>query len=169
MQSGGGSSPHAILSSVNTKPAPRRQRRPSQQGDPSLTVTPSAEAAAAIVPTRSSLSAEELDAAILRFLRRQPNEYVELTPLAEELGIDPLRMQLAVERLHQRRLLTAPFIEPGTAGGGQLSEVGLRWLIEREGGKPEDVPVALQPATGRVRAEDEAARLPRAQVYGLRR
>jgi hypothetical protein len=102
-------------------------------------------------------------------LRRRPNEYADLTPLAEELGIDPLRMQLAVERLHQRRLLTAPFIEPGTAGGGQLTEVGLRWLIEREGGKPKDVPVALKPATAPVHAAEEAARLPRAEVYGIRR
>jgi hypothetical protein len=154
---------------VNTKPAPRRRRPPAQQGDPSLTVTPSAEAAKAVASPGSSLTAEDLDAAILRFLRRLPNEYVDLTPLAEELAIDPLRMQLAVERLHQRRLLTAPFIEPGTAGGGQLTEVGLRRLVEREGGKPKDVPVALKPATGPVHAAEEAARLPRAKVYGLRR
>ena len=154
---------------MNTKPAPRRRRRPAQRGDPTLTVTPSAGAAQAVAPPGSPLHGDELDQAILRFLRRQPNEYVDLTPLAEELGIDPLRMQLAVERLHQRRLLTAPFVEPGTAGGGQLTEVGLRWLIEREGGKPEDVPVALKPATAPVHAAEEAARLPRAEVYGIRR
>ncbi|MDQ2933421.1 MAG: hypothetical protein M3R49_00300 [Chloroflexota bacterium] len=151
---------------MNTKPTPRRRRRPAQQGDPSLTVNQSAEAVAAVAPAGSALRRDELDEAILRFLRRRPNEYVDLTPLAEELAIDPLRMQLAVERLHQRRLLTAPFIEPGSAGGGQLTEVGLRWLIEREGGRPKDVPVALKPASGPVRAADEAARLPRAQVYG---
>jgi hypothetical protein len=186
MQTGrSGSWRDAILSSVSTKPAShrrqpaakpdsapaaqRRRRRPAQQGDASLTVTPAAESAAEVAPSGRSLSAEELDVAILRFLRRQPNEYVDLTPLAEELGIDPLRMQLAVERLHQRRFLTAPFIEPGTAGGGQLTEVGLRWLIGQEGGKPRDVPVALKPATAPVHAPDEAARLPRAEVYGLRR
>jgi hypothetical protein len=31
------------------------------------------------------------------------------------------------------------------------------------------VPVAFKPAKGRVRAQDEAARLPRAQVYGVKR
>jgi hypothetical protein len=149
--------------------APRRRRRPAQQGDASLTVTPSADDARAIARAASSLTADEVDAAVLRFLRLRPNEYVDLTPLADELGIDPIRMQLAVERLHQRRLLTAPFIEPGSAGGGQLTEVGLRWLIEREGGRPKDVPVALKPAKAPVRPADEAARLPRAQVYGVRR
>jgi len=63
----------------------------------------------------------------------------------------------------------APFIEPGTAGGAELTELGLRWLIEREGGKPKEVPVAFQPAREHVRTADEAARLPRAQVYGKRR
>ena len=138
---------------MNTKPAPRRRRAPAHS-----------EAAPA-----KSLNGPELDAAILRFLRRKPNEYGDLAPLAEELGTDPITLQLAVERLHQRRFLTAPFIEPGTAGGGQLTEVGLRWLIGQEGGKPKDVPVALKPATAPVRAADEAARLPRAQVYGVRR
>ncbi len=77
-------------------------------------------------------------------------------------------MQLAVERLHRRRFVVAPFIEPGTAGGAELTELGLEWLIEREGGKPKEAPVALQPARQHVRASDEAARLPRAQVYGKR-
>ncbi|MEO8252364.1 MAG: hypothetical protein ABI578_07810 [Chloroflexota bacterium] len=112
---------------------------------------------------------EELDAAILRYLRAKPNEPRDLDPLAEELAVDPIAMQLAVERLHRRRMVVAPFIEPGRAGGAELTEVGLRWLIEREGGKPKDVPVAFQPAKGRVRAQDEAARLPRAEVYGARR
>jgi hypothetical protein len=112
---------------------------------------------------------EELDAAILRALRRAPNTYVDLGPLAEELGVKAAAMQLAVERLAQRRMVVVPFIEPGTAGGAILAEGGLRWLIAREGGKPKDVPVAFQPAKGHVRAGDEAARLPRAQVYGVRR
>ena len=63
----------------------------------------------------------------------------------------------------------APFIEPGTAGGAELTEKGLRWLLAQEGGKPSEVPVALKPAKERVRAEAEAARLPRAQVYGVGR
>jgi hypothetical protein len=114
-------------------------------------------------------SGEELDAAILRFLRATPNRALDLAPLADDLGADPVAMQLAVERLHARRMVVAPFIEPGRAGGAELTAVGLRWLIAREGGKPKDVPVAFQPAKGRVRAQDEAARLPRAQVYGVRR
>jgi len=123
-------------------------------------------------PSRSragSAAAEELAAAILRALRRSPNQSVDLAPLAEDLGADPLAVQLAVERLHARRMLVAPFIEPGRAGGAELTAIGLRWLIAREGGIPKDVPVALRAATGRVRSEDEAARLPRAQVYGTRR
>jgi histone H3/H4 len=112
---------------------------------------------------------EELDAAILRFLRATPNQAVDLAPLAGDLGVDPVAMQLAVERLHARRMVVAPFVEPGRAGGAELTNVGLTWLIAREGGKPKDVPVAFQPAKGRVRAQDEAARLPRAQVYGVNR
>lgn len=114
-------------------------------------------------------SGDELDAAILRFLRATPNQVLDLAPLAADLGVDPVTMQLAVERLHQRRMVVAPFIEPGRAGGAELTNVGLRWLIAREGGKPKDVPVAFQPAKRRVRAQDEAARLPRAQVYGVKR
>jgi hypothetical protein len=112
---------------------------------------------------------DALDAAILRQLRRHPNDYVDLTPLAEELGVEPAKMQLAVERLAQRRMVVVPFIEPGPAGGAILAEAGLRWLIEREGGKPKDKPIAFQLAKDHVRAGDEAARLPRAQVYGVRR
>jgi hypothetical protein len=112
---------------------------------------------------------EELDAAILRYLRATPNRAVDLAPLAADLGVDPVGMQLAVERLHGRRMVVAPFIEPGRAGGAELTAVGLGWLIAREGGKPKDVPVAFQPAKARVRAQDEAARLPRAQVYGVKR
>jgi hypothetical protein len=112
---------------------------------------------------------DELDAAILRELRRHPNDYVDLSPLAKEVGVDPVKMQIAVERLAQRRMVVVPFIEPGRAGGAILAEAGLRWLIQREGGKPKDKPVAFQLAKGHVRAGDEAARLPRAQVYGVRR
>jgi len=112
---------------------------------------------------------EDLDAAILRFLRATPNQALDLAPLAADLGVEPVAIQLAVERLHARRMVVAPFIEPGRAGGAELTNVGLRWLIAREGGKPKDVPVAFKPAKGRVRAQDEAARLPRAQVYGVKR
>ncbi len=111
----------------------------------------------------------ELDAAILRFLRASPNKVLDLAPLASDLGVDPVAVQHAVERLHARRMVVTPFIEPGRAGGAELTNVGLSWLIAREGGKPKDVPVALQKAKGRVRAQDEAARLPRADVYGVNR
>jgi len=121
-------------------------------------------------PRKSApLAGDELDAAILRFLRASPNKAVDLAPLAADLGVEPVAMQLAVERLHARRMVVTPFIEPGRAGGAELTGVGLRWLIAREGGKPKDVPVALQKAKGRVRAQDEAARLPRADVYGVNR
>jgi hypothetical protein len=112
---------------------------------------------------------DELDAAIIRFLRRTPNRAVDLAPLAQELSVDPYAVQLAVERLHRRRLVIAPFIEPGTAGGAELTETGSRWLIAREGGKPKDTPVAFEPAKERVRPDAEAARMPRSKVYGVRR
>lgn len=112
---------------------------------------------------------DELTAAVLRYLRRAPNREIALDDLAEELGIEPEGLQVTVERLHRRKLVIAPFVEPGKAGGAQLTEVGLRWLIAHEGGAPRDTPVAFQPATGPVRASDEAARLPRAQVYGVRK
>lgn len=118
--------------------------------------------------TRSTPRGDELTAAVLRHLRRAPNQEMALDNLAAELDVDPGTLQLAVERLHRRRLLIAPFVEPGRAGGAQLTQVGLAWLIAHEGGTPRDVPVAFQLASGRVRAEDEAARLPRAQVYGIR-
>ena len=122
----------------------KRAKRPAQPGDPSSTVKPSAADAAALatVPsaTEAPIDGAQLDAAILRFLRRFPNETVDLTPLAEELGVDPYRVQLAVESLAQRRMVVVPFIEPGTAGGATLTAVGLRWLIEREGGMPSDIP-----------------------------
>jgi len=117
----------------------------------------------------SSINIRDLDAAILRFLRRSPNQAVDLTPLAEEIGVLPFTMQVAVERLHQRGMVVTPFIEPGAAGGAELTEKGLRWLIDYEGGKPKEVPVALKLAKDHVRAKDEAARLPRAQVYGIKR
>lgn len=151
----------------------KRPRRPVQAGDPETTEAPSGGEAArtATVPPASQAPIDEhqLDAAILRALRARPNRTVELGPLAEELQVEPYRLQLAVEDLGRRRMVVVPFIEPDAAGGATLTEVGLRWLIQREGGKPADTPVALKPATQRVRAEDEAARLPRAQVYGVSR
>ncbi|MDQ2854557.1 MAG: hypothetical protein M3R32_06830 [Chloroflexota bacterium] len=132
-------------------------------------VTPHRTPREATIPKGPPPSGAELDAAILRYLRATPNAALDLVPLAEKLGVDPIAMQLAVERLHGRRMVVAPFVEPGRAGGAELTEVGLRWLIAREGGKPKDTPVAFKPAKRHVRAGDEAARLPRAQVYGVRR
>src|SRR5919106_2306666 len=158
-----------------TPPAktPRRSRRAVEPADPGSTVRPSRRETrkSATLPSAADapIDGEQLDAAILRFLRRAPNKTVDLQPLADELGLDAFRVQLAVERLAARKMVVAPFIEPGTAGGATLTALGLRWLIAREGGKPSDVPVAFQVAMDRVRAEDEAARLPRAQVYGVRR
>lgn len=148
----------------------RARRRPAEPADRTLAITPSPEQAAADVTpaVRAEPRGDELDAAILRHLRRWPNRFVDLQPLADQLRVEPFEMQLAVEHLARRRMVTAPFIEPGTAGGAELTQVGLRWLIAREGGKPADVPVAFQRADGPVRAADEAARLPRAHVYGTR-
>jgi hypothetical protein len=158
----------AILSPVITK-----KKKPVELGDPNSTVQPAAADAAALATIPSAVDAPidgaQLDAAILRFLRRFPNETVELTPLADELAVEPFRMQLAVESLARRRMVVAPFIEPGTAGGATLTQVGLRWLLDREGGTPADSPTALRVATDHVRAKDEAARLPRAEVYGVSR
>lgn len=138
-----------------------------------MTETPSAEETAAVAAPAKHLLSEpnraELDAAILRAIRRRPNRTVDLQPLAEELGVDPPRVQLAVESLARRRMVIAPFIEPGSAGGATLTSVGNRWLLAYEGGSPSDTPIALEPATERVRPQDEAARLPRAQVYGVNR
>lgn len=151
----------------------RSRRRPVEAADPEMTEAPSATETkrTATVPaaTEAPIDNEQLDAAILRALRARPNRTVDLSTLAEELKVDPIRIQLAVERLGRRRMVVVPFIEPGAAGGATLTEVGLRWLLEREGGKPADLPVALKPAKQRVRAEDEAARLPRSQVYGVSR
>jgi hypothetical protein len=123
----------------------------------------------ALVDPAHPLPHDELYARILRFLRRLPNQVVELAPLAEELGMEPHAVQIEVERLARRGFVVVPFIEPGAAGGAELAQKGLEWLIGHEGGRPKDVPVALQPADERVRAEDEAARLPRADVYGAGR
>lgn len=117
--------------------------------------------------TEAPIAADQLDAAILRTLRHAPNQTVDLDPLAEELAVEPATLQLTLERLGRRRLVVLPFVEPSLAGGATLTERGLRWLVAREGGTPADVPVAFKPAKERVRAEDEAARLPRAEVYGL--
>lgn len=151
----------------------RARRRPIEPGDPSSTVTPAAEEAAAVAtvpPAReASIDGAQLDAAILRSLRQKPNLTVDLLPLAEELAVDPARVQLAIEELGRRRMVVVPFIEPGTAGGATLTSVGLRWLIDREGGTPADQPAALKVAKKHVRPSDEAARLPRADVYGVSR
>lgn len=148
-----------------------RRRRDEDLSDASTAITPGRRAArrSATVPAASEapISDDQLTAAILRFLRRYPNRTVDLGPLAGELAVEPVRMQLLVERLGRQGMVVVPFIEPGTAGGATLTEKGLRWLIAREGGKPADKPVAFKPAKDRVRAEDEAARLPRAQVYGV--
>lgn len=154
--------------------SPRRaRRRPVEQGDPEATESPPAGEAAALatVPAASEapIDRAQLDAAILRAIRQRPNRTVDLLPLADELGLDPHRVQLAVEDLHRRRMVIAPFIEPGSAGGATLTNVGNRWLIQHEGGSPADTPIALKPAKERVRPQDEAARLPRAQVYGVNR
>ncbi|MCA1572579.1 MAG: hypothetical protein LC798_20225 [Chloroflexi bacterium] len=141
-----------------------KRPRPVQPADPDSTVQP-----AATDVTAAPLDVAQLDAAILRFVRRFPNQTVDLAPLAEELGMEPARVQLAVESLARRGMVIAPFVEPGPAGGATLTAIGLRWLIDREGGSPADTPTALKPADERVRAEDEAARLPRAQVYGVSR
>lgn len=150
-----------------TKRVARRAPKPAH---PESTIRPEAsEASVVAVDAPPGLSRAGLDAAILRYLRRWPNQTVELGPLAEELGIAPDEMQLAARRLHARGMIVAPFVLPERAGAGTLTQVGLRWLVAREGGRPEDVPVAYQKAGQHVRAADEAARLPRAQVYGVAR
>lgn len=138
-----------------------------------MTESPSASEAAALatVPaaSESPIDGDQLDAAILRAIRKHPNRTVDLAPLADELGLDPHRVQMAVANLHRRRMVVAPFIHPGSAGGATLTNAGNRWLIEHEGGSPADLPVAFDIAKERVRPEDEAARLPRAEVYGVNR
>ncbi len=151
----------------------RSRRTPVEQGDPDTTVAAEAgaTAATAMVPSAGDapIDGAQLDAAILRALRQRPNRTVELGPLAEELAVEPTRLQLAVESLGRRRMVVVPFIEPGAAGGATLTAVGLRWLIDREGGTPADQPAALRPAKQHVRPQDEAARLPRSEVYGVSR
>ena len=152
---------------------PKGARKPAQPADPGSTVRPRRRTAAktATLPaaTDAPIDGVQLDAAILRFVRRYPNQTVDLGPLAEELKLDPYRLQLAVEDLGRRRMVVVPFIEPGTAGGATLTAIGLRWLIRHEGGRPADQPAALKVAKKHVRPEDEAARLPRAEVYGVSR
>jgi hypothetical protein len=147
----------------------RSRRRPVEQGDPETTVSPDSPATAMPDASEAPIDGEQLDAAILRALRQAPNRTVDMIPLAEELKVDPFRLQLAIEDLGRRRMVVVPFIEPGTAGGATLTAVGLRWLIAREGGSPADTPVALKPAKEHVRPKDEAARLPRSEVYGVSR
>lgn len=147
----------------------RSRRRPVELGDPETTVSPDSPATAMPDASEAPIDGEQLDAAILRSLRQAPNRTVDMIPLAQELKVDPFRLQLAIEDLGRRRMVVVPFIEPGTAGGATLTAVGLRWLIDREGGSPADTPVALKPAKEHVRPKDEAARLPRSEVYGVSR
>lgn len=151
----------------------RDRRRPAEPADPSSTEIPAADATAgsATLPsaTDAPIDGAQLDAAILRAIRLKPNRTVDLMPLADELGVEPARVQLAIESLGQRRMVVVPFIEPGGAGGATLTAVGLRWLLEREGGTPADTPDALKVAKDHVRPKDEAARLPRSEVYGVSR
>jgi hypothetical protein len=139
-------------------------KRPAR-ATPSASKAPTRTRKAAVDPNHP-LPHDELYARILRYLRRFPNRAVDVTPLADELGMPASALQVEVKRLARRRFVTLPFIEPGRGGGAELTQLGAAWLIGHEGGRPKDVPVALQKAKGRVRAEDEAARLPRAEVYG---
>lgn len=147
----------------------RSRRRPVEQADPETTVSPDSVATSIPAASEAPIDGDQLDAAILRALRQRPNRTVDLLPLADELKVDPFRLQLAIEDLGRRRMVVVPFIEPGTAGGATLTAVGLRWLIGREGGSPADTPEALKPAQQHVRPKDEAARLPRSEVYGVSR
>ena len=147
----------------------KRARKPAQKGDPETTVAPKASAVSIPAASEAPIDDAQLDAAILRFIRQYPNRTVDLLPLADELGVDPYRLQLAVEDLGRRGMVVVPFIEPGSAGGATLTGLGLRWLLAREGGTPADKPDALKVATERVRSEDAAARRPRAKVYGVSR
>ncbi len=146
---------------VSTKPLGRRAK--PAPGDTETRVES---------PTTAGPNSDAFTAAILRFLRSWPNATVNpsgmihLTSMAEQLGVEPFEVQLAVERLADRGLVNVPFIEPDKAGGAELTESGLRWLIRHEGGEPKDVPMAYQVATAQVRTPDDAPRLPRAKVYG---
>ncbi len=126
----------------------RSRRRPVEQGDPETTVAPDSVATAIPNASEAPIDGEQLDAAILRALRERPNRTVDMLPLADELKVDPFRLQLAIEDLGRRRMVVVPFIEPGTAGGATLTAVGLRWLIAREGGSPADTPVAAPSNVG---------------------
>lgn len=150
----------------------RPRRRPVEPADPDSTITPApreAIAATPAAPPPGGPTGDELTELVLRFVRRFPNQTVDLAPLADELGTEPFALQLHVEHMARRRLIVIPFVEPDTAGGATLTERGLRWLLAREGGKPRDVPTALKKAQEHVRTADDAARLPRVQVYGVRR
>ncbi|HEX6656393.1 MAG TPA: helix-turn-helix domain-containing protein [Candidatus Limnocylindria bacterium] len=146
--------------------ASKRPPRPSASAPKLPTRRPRAAKPVEVADPNHPLPHDELYARILRYLRRFPNRANDLTPLADELGLPPSALQVEVERLARRGFVTLPFIEPGTGGGAELAQMGSAWLIAYEGGRPKDVPVALQLAKGRVRAEDESARLPRAEVYG---
>ena len=72
---------------------------------------------AAAADSNHPLPHDELYARILRYVRHYPNRAVDLTPLADELGMSPFALQVEVERLGRRGLLNLPFIEPGQGGG----------------------------------------------------
>ena len=135
----------------------KRAARPAKPADPATTVRPRRKAAAktATVPaaTEAPIDNAQLDAAILRFLRRYPNQTVDLTPLAEELKLDPYRLQLAVEDLRASadgRRAVHRARHRGRRARSPRSV--LRWLLDSEGGKPSDKPAALKKATKHVRA-----------------
>ena len=66
----------------------------------------------------------------------------------------------------RRGLVVLPFIEPGAAGGAELAQKGLDWLIAHEGGTSEGRSGRVQAGERPCARKDEAARLPRADVYG---
>lgn len=160
---------------MSSKPPRRRRRTDRGTAEADVTATPTRKDARIVADDAEAqagpLTGDELDAAILRFLRfspnatNSPNGMIRLAPLADRLGVDPFVVQLTVERLADRGLVNVPFIEPGPAGGAELTQRGLQWLIRHEGGTPKDVPIAYQPASAPVRTPDEAARLPRSEVY----
>jgi hypothetical protein len=150
----------------------RPRRRAVEPADPDTTITPAPREATGVSPAVSppgGPTGDDLTELVLRFVRRFPNQTINLTPLADELGMEPFALQLHAEHMARRRLIVIPFVEPGTAGGATLTERGLRWLLAREGGKPRDIPTAFKKAEAHVRTADDAARLPRVQVYGVRR
>jgi len=99
---------------------PKGARKPAQPADPASTVRPRRRTAAktATLPaaTDAPIDAVQLDAAILRFVRRYPNLTVDLGPLAEQLKLDPYRIQLAVEELGRGGWSSCRSSSPGRRG-----------------------------------------------------